>query len=178
MKGTLKPGDKLTIEMVPFDQIRKGDVLIFRRTHEEQNDFIAHRVSRITRKGLSTKGDNCFDLDKESVQKENVIGKVILFVRRGKVRRAWNGCAGQMRAALLHTRLHVMKWLKFFLRKPYKKLKSTGMIAKLWHPDIELVQFVAPEGSFVKYLHKCKTVAVYWNNKSFSEVKRPFDLIL
>ncbi len=177
MKGTFKPGDKLIIEIVPFKQIKKGDVIIFRRMREEQSDFIVHRVSRITANGLTTRGDNCFDQDKEPVNEENLIGRVIQYDRIGKARRACNGGAGQIRASWSHGWLHAEKWLKFVLRKPYVKLRGTGLIAKLWNPDIEGVHFDAPDGPFSKYLHKGKTVAIFRENKKCCMVKRPYDFI-
>jgi signal peptidase I len=175
MKGTFKPGNKLIMEIVPFDKIKKGDVIIFRRIQEEHSDFIVHRVAEIICKRLITRGDNCFDQDKEPIKEENVIGRVIRYDWNGKIRLVRNGGIGRMRAALLHGRLHAVKGLKFFLRKPYVTLRRTGLLAKLWHPDIEGVQFEAPDGPFVKYLHKGKSVAISLGNKKFCLVKRPFD---
>lgn len=177
MKGTFKPGDKLFIEKAPFEQIKKGDVIIFKRAYEGKNDFIVHRVARITPIRLVTRGDNCRHKDHDFVSKDDTIGRVIRCDRMGKASPVCNGVTGQMRAFILHGRLRATKWLKSVLRKPYIKLRKAGLIAKIWHPDIERFYFESPDGPFVKYLHKGKTVAISREKSKFCLVKRPFDFI-
>lgn len=177
MLGTFQPGDKLIFEKIPFNQINKGDVIIFRRIREDQSDFIVHRVAGITAAGLVTRGDNCFDQDTERVSEKDLIGRVIRYDRSNKILLVCNGDTGQMRAAVLHGRLHAVKWFKYFLRKPYLTLRRTELIEKIWHPNIESIHFNSLDGPFIKYLHKGKTVAISRGKKRFSLVKRPFDFI-
>jgi signal peptidase I len=178
MKGTFKPGDKLTIEKVPLARIKKGDVMIFRRTREEKSDFIVHRVADIAANGLVTRGDNCQFSDDGCLAAEDIIGRVVQYERRGKVRRTRNGAPGNLQASVLHGRLHAVRSLKFFLRKPYAKLRESGVIARLWQPDIEAVHFETPDGPLVKYMHKGKTVAICWKRTNRWLAKRPYDFIL
>lgn len=178
MKGTFKPGDRLAIEKVAFDQIKKGDVIIFRRMREEKNEFIVHRVVKTTTKELVTRGDNCRVSDEGCLAAEDIIGRVIRYDRRGRVRRAWNGGAGQLQASVLHGRLHAARSLKFFLRKPYVKLRESGIVARLWQPDIEAIHFETPDGPLVKYLHKGRTVTICWKTTDRWLTKRPYDFIL
>lgn len=178
MKGTFKPGDKLTIEKVPFVRIKKGDVIIFRRTREEKSDFIVHRVADIAANGLVTRGDNCRVSDEGCLAAEDFIGRVIQYDRRGRICQAWNRRPGQLRAAVLHSRLHAIRLLKFFLRKPYVKLRESGLVARLWQPDIKAVHFETPDGPLVKYLHKGKTVAICWKRTNRWLAKRPYDFII
>ena len=178
MRGTFKPGDKLVIENVPFDQIRKGDLVIFNRACQEKGDFIVHRVSAITSNGLVTRGDNCIDQDKELIGEKHIVGRVIQYDRRGRIRRARNGRMGQIRATLLYGRLHGVKWLKIFLRKPYVMFRKTGIIARIWQPDIEAVYFETPDGPLLKYLHHGRTVAICLKIKNRWKIKRPYDFIM
>lgn len=178
MKGTFKLGDKLIVEKVAFKQLKKGDVIIYRRTREDQNDFIAHRVTGIFSKGLITRGDNCFNHDSDPVTNENVIGRVIRYDRKEKIHRAWNGSIGRIRATLLHARQHAVGQLKCILSNPHIMLKKTGIIAKLWHPEIELIQFETPDGPLIKYLHYGKTVAIFQKSNSRFCIKQLFDLVV
>lgn len=178
MKGTFKPGDKLTIEMVAFKHIKKGDVIIFRRTHEDHNDFIVHRVAVITPNGLITRGDNCKENDIDPVQGRSIIGRVIQYNRRRKVRRTWKGCAGNIRAAVLHARANVVKWFSLFLRRPFNKLKKTGIIARLWHPTIEMILFETSDGVLLKYIHKGNTVSIKWIHNKICWTRHPYDLVI
>lgn len=178
MRGTFKPGDKLIIEKVPFDRIKKGDLIIFSRNENEEDDFIVHRVVAVNPKGLVTRGDNCFDNDKNLVIEENIVGRVIANDRRGKVHQVQNGRAGAFRAAMLHSRLQVINLVKFFLRKPYLILKKSGFITKIWQPEIDIFQFQTSDGPLVKYVHKGKTVAICWTDQHRWWVKRPFCFFL
>lgn len=178
MKGTFKPGDKLIIEKVSFNQIKNGDVLIFRRMHEKQSDFIVHRVVSRSLKGFVTRGDNSIISDKDPVLGDDISGRVIRYNRRGRILKVHNGWLGQIRANLMHIRLHLIISLKFFLRKPYIRLKKTGIIAKLWQPNVRIVQFETPVGPLIKLIHNSKTVAIFWKGKDRWPVKRPYDLII
>jgi len=178
MKGTFKPGDKLIIEKIPINMIKKGDLIIFCKINEDKNDFVVHRVVEITPNGLATLGDNCRDRDREPVIEENIIGMVIKFDRKGKIHKAYNGRLGRFRAMTLHGRLHVTKIIKFFLRKPYLTLRETGFIAKLWRPEIEVIHFETQNGPLIKYVYKGRTVAMCWTEKNHWWYQRPFDFII
>jgi signal peptidase I len=178
MKGTFKPGDKLIIEKIPFNHIKKGDLIIFRNVKHDRVDFVVHRVVQKSSDGLATRGDNCRKRDIELVIEGNIIGKVVKYNRRGKIRKAWNGGLGRLNAGTLHFRQHIIRIIKFFLRKPYLMIKESGIATKLWHPEIEIVHFDTPNGLLVKYVHNGKTIAIYWADKGHWRFRRPYDLII
>lgn len=178
MKGTFKPGDKLTIEKIPLKQVRKGDAIIFRIAKKDEDAFVVHRVVDLTPNGLVTRGDNCGEQDKELVAEENIYGRVIEYDRKGKIYRTWNSRLGMMRAGALHGRLQFIRILIFFLRKPYLMIRESGIVAKLWRPEIEIIHFETPNGPLIKYVHKDRTVAVYWTDKGHWWCRCPYDLIV
>jgi len=178
MKGTFKPGDKLIIEKVPFAQIRKGDLIIFSREADGNNDFVVHRVVDIYQNGLITRGDNCRDRDKELVIEENIIGRVIQFDRMGKIHRGWNGRRGMFWAKILGSRMHLIKVVDFFLRKPYIMIRKTGIVAKFWHPEIRIIHFETQDGALIKYVHKGKTIAICWTDTNRWQIRKLYDLII
>ncbi len=178
MKGTFKPGDKLIIETIPLIQIKRGDLIIFRVIDQEREDFVVHRVVDKKPCGLVTRGDNCREQDKELVAEENIYGRVIEYDRQGKIHKAWNGRLGMLRAGALHGRLQIIRILKFFLRKPYLMIRESGIVAKLWRPEIEIIHFETPDGPLIKYVHKGKTVAICWTEKNHWWYRQPYDFII
>jgi len=178
MKGTFKPGDRLFIEKFPVKLVKKGDLIIFSKKSGDENDFIVHRVVDLTPKDLVTRGDNCRDRDQEPVIEENIIGRVTKYDRKGKIQKAWNGRLGMLRAGALHTRLQIIRILKFFLRKPYLMIRESGIVAKLWRPEIEIMHFETPDGPLIKYVHKGRTAAIYWIDANCWQIRRLYDLII
>ena len=77
----LRKGDILTIEPVPMETIKRGDVVVF----ESEEKWIAHRVIKIrsNARGLEflLRGDSCIEFD-PAVDKENYIGSVKVFTRK------------------------------------------------------------------------------------------------
>ena len=177
MKGTFKPGDKLIIEKIPFAQIKKGDLIIFSREADGNNDFVVHRVEDIAPDGLLTRGDNCRDRDIGLVTEEQIIGRVIRFDRGGKICRARNSWLGLLKARALHGRIQVTYAVKYFFRRPYILIRNSGIFMKFWHPEIEIIHLQTPNGSLDKYVHKGKTVAIHWIGNNRWWRKRPYDLI-
>lgn len=76
----LRKGDILTVEPIPMNKIKRGDVVVF----EMEENWIAHRVIKIRNreKGLEflLRGDTCISFD-PVVNKENFIGSVSVFNR-------------------------------------------------------------------------------------------------
>ena len=83
-----------------------------------------------------------------------------------------------MRGIVLHGRLHVIRAAKFFLRKPYRLLKKTGIVARLWRPEIEVIRFATPDGPLVKFVHNGRTVASCWTAANSWWFRRPYDFII
>jgi signal peptidase I len=92
----LRIGDLLTVEPVPMETIKLGDIVVF----ESGGKWIAHRVINIRSKadglGFLLRGDTCIEFD-PVVNKENYIGSVRVFTRMNSkkvmfkgVLNAWN----------------------------------------------------------------------------------------
>ena len=124
--------------------------------------ILVHRIVKLIKKDFITRGDNNPKNDEEPVTEENLIGKVTHYERNGKIHKVWNGRLGMMRARVLHGRLHIIRCAKFLLRKPYRLIKKSGIVAKLWQPEIETIYFETQDGPLVKYIHKGRTVASCW----------------
>ena len=53
-----------------------------------------------------------------------------------------------------------------------------GDIIVVWKPKIRRVRFCSPEGEYVKYIHRGRTVAVWWPARNECRFRKPFDLVL
>jgi hypothetical protein len=179
MSGTFRESEKLEIIKTKFIKIKPGDVVVFINTKKgEKVQHCLHRVASLVDKGWITRGDNNPRKDEVPVTEENLVGKVTHYERNGKIHKVWNGRLGMLRARVLHGRLHIIRTAKFFLRKPYRWLKRSGIVAKLWQPEIETIHFQTQDGPMVKYIHKGKTVASCWNDTNRWWFKRPYDFVI
>jgi len=178
MKGTFKPGDKLFVEKLPLSQIKRGDAIIFSNKNKSKDEFVVHRVVNKGPGGLVTRGDNNPYQDKELVTEENVIGKVARRERNGKIYKVWGGGLGILKAKALHGRIQAIRVLKNFLGKPYRILKKSGIIPRIWRPEIETIHFETRDGPLIKYVHKGKTVAMHWTDKNGWWYRQPYDFII
>lgn len=81
MEPTLHGGDVLTVEAVPFNSLRVGDIIVFCDPRQKPQKIV-HRIVEIRRGKLWTKGDANFRRDAFWVMPSHVVGRV-KEVRRG-----------------------------------------------------------------------------------------------
>lgn len=179
MTRTFKKGDYLFFQNFPITEIKCGDTIVFEdNISNEPKKQCVHRTIHKSEQNLITRGDNNPKNDEEPVTKKNLVGKVTHYERNGKIHKVWNGRLGMLRARVLHGRLHAIRAIKFLLRKPYRLLKKTGVVSKLWRPEIETIYFQTPDGLLVKYIHKGRTVASFWTDTNRWWFKRPYDFVI
>lgn len=179
MHGTLKQGDSLKIKKTSLAELHLGDVITFTSIQRNnQTNELVHRIIKMLFIGPITRGDNNSKNDEEPVTEKNLIGKVTHYERNGKIHKVWNGRLGMLRARVLHGRLHLIRSMKFFLRKPYRLVKKTGIVAKLWRPEIQTIHFQTQDGPLVKYVHNGRTVAKYWKKNNHWWFRRPYDFVI
>ncbi|MCX6558538.1 MAG: signal peptidase I [Candidatus Aminicenantes bacterium] len=179
MKGTFKPGDNLFVNSIFLKKLNKGDILVIKSQDSKLIDKkLVHRIVNKSDNTSITRGDNNPQNDDEPVTEENLIGKVTYYERKGKIHKVCNGRIGLIWARVLHGRLHIIRAMKFFLRKPYRLLKKTGIIARLWRPKIETIYFETQDGPLVKYIHKDRTVASCWVDSKRWWFRRPYDFVI
>ena len=179
MKRTFRNGDYLYIQEFSLDRLHPGDIVVVHSQASEiaKNHYV-HRVVGITEEDLLTCGDNNPGNDIEPVTEKNYIGRVTCYERNGKIHKVWNGRLGMMRARVLHGRLLVIRAAKFFLKKPYRMIKKTNIVAKFWRPEIETIFFETHDGPLIKYIHKDRTVASCWTDSNRWWFRRPYDFVI
>ena len=91
-------GDLLEVSTATTNEIKRGDCVAFRIDNKE---FVAHRV--VSAKGyLTTRGDALPAIDKEIIQPEQVVGKVVCIYRLGRPIRVWDGFVGRIAGNFYH----------------------------------------------------------------------------
>jgi signal peptidase I len=175
MAPTFSPGQILYVN-TRFCTIEPGDVVVFR--FKESESQVAHRVISISECGPITRGDNNLQIDLNPILPDQVIGRVEKADFRGRVRPVACGWRGLCRARFLRKRLLIKRLVRRGLGKPYWWLKCSGIVTKLWHPEIVTINFKTPDGPLVKYIHKGRTVASCWTDSNLWWFKRPYDFII
>ncbi len=172
MNGTFRPGDLLYVEAVDSEDVRPGDVVLF--FSGDGDVFLTHRVVARTAFGLLTRGDAHPLPDPAPVATERLVGRVHFCERQGRVRPVWGGWAGRLWATLLRLRRRLLQAMGF----PYRVLRRSGLVRRLWRPAVKGVHLESAEGPVVKYVHGRRTVACWWPEDGRFWCRRPYDLVI
>jgi hypothetical protein len=57
-------------------------------------------------------------------------------------------------------------------------LEQSGVVLRIWQPEIETIQFQAQDGSLVDCAHKGKTKASGWTGTNRWWLERPYDFVI
>ncbi|MBN1667095.1 MAG: S24 family peptidase [Anaerolineales bacterium] len=82
MHPLLQPGDTLLAQVVPLQDLRRGDLLVVRRA----TDFVTHRLILQDGDTWIIKGDRSTQAD-PAIQPDQVLGRVIAIERHGRTKR-------------------------------------------------------------------------------------------
>lgn len=174
MTGTFRGGDMLITREVAFEAIRPGDVIAFRTPESNDDALVVHRVVARAADGLITRGDACGAPDVARVQPGDLIGRVIQARRGTRLHHVPGGFAGRWWAHFLHLRRGVL----VAARLPYRWLRATDLVRRVWRPTVTRVSLMTTQGPVVKYLCGARTVAVWRPEAKAYWCKKPYDLVL
>ena len=173
MRSTFSPGEILYVRP-HANEVKPGDVIVYRRGDE----YVVHRVRTITSDGIVARGDNNLHEDQDLVKFEQVIG-VVNEVDTGKEIRIVNGGKkGLWLARLRWSFSSIINWMRPVVGAPYRWLKSSRLMAKIWHPNVIQVKTVSSSGPMIKYIAGRKTVATWIPDLKRFQCKRLYDLVV
>ena len=181
MRGTFRFGDCLEIERADLDDIRCGDIVIYHGSKPDAPDGATELVHRIVSKkteGLVARGDNNLHPDPVLVSRANLVGRVWCFFHNGKRFRVKGGHLGLFYARILHRLITARKWIRILGGGAYRGIRLSGLIRRVWHPDIAVIRFMTEKGPLLKYIHHGRTVAWRWSEKNRFDCRKPYDLVL
>ncbi len=175
MQGTFQVGDILFAESITSEDVRRGDVLaFFSSRRDKMRDVVVHRVVARVSEGLITQGDAMRLPDANPVCAQNLLGRVIQVQRSGRVYPVKNGWRGRLWARYVRLRRRLLS----LGRVPYRWLRASSIVRRLWRPPVASVTLATSEGLMVKYLCGGKTVAFWQPETSTYWCRKPYDLVL
>lgn len=180
MLGTFRPGDCLVVIPISLDDVRVGDVVIFRNLENtsHENDVWVHRIVSVRQGRFTTRGDNNSYNDLGFLTKDKLLGKVTHALRDGKTCKVWGGMWGFLWARCLHARHPLMYLFRRSFGCYYRWLKESRFASKLWKPTITKLGLQTKEGLLVKYINNNHTVARWWIQQNNFDCRKPFDLVI
>lgn len=184
MSGTFRNGDWLIVEPASLAALRPGDVVVYRRPADWKirSERIVHRVMAVVNGGVILRGDFNPRSDIDVIFEDDLLGRVTHFQRSGRVRPVTNGLPGLVRGRLLHLWYggqRALWWgLLWLVRVPYRWLKRSGIVRRLWQPQIQRIRLQSPDGMVIKYVWRGRTVARFWPQQRLMVWQRPFDLVI
>ncbi len=175
MAGTFRSGDMLIVRDVTFAAIRPGDVVAFRAPGQvDDASLIVHRVAACDVDGLMTRGDACAAPDTARVRFCDLVGRVVQAQRGVHVRPIVGGWVGHWWARCLRLRRRIL----LAARLPYRWLRASGLVRRVWRPAVTQVSLMTARGPVVKYLCGARAVAVWQPEAKAYWCKKPYDLVL
>ena len=179
MAGTFRPGDCLVVKSAAWEQIRAGDVVVFRgRSADEEKNEIVHRVLSVQPGGLLTRGDANPQPDSDLVAEEDLVGVVSGYERAGRLHPVQGGWRGRLGVAWLRL-IQRIRWVFILLLRPiYRLLRRLGWVSFFWRPELTEIHLETAHGPLVKYIYRRRTVAQYWRKSGYFEVHKPYDLVI
>ena len=183
MRGTFSFGDRLIIERVRLAGVRPGDVVVYRdMSCGGHLEMVVHRVMGVTPGGLVVRGDNNNSDDGILVTRNNFIGKVSHVEKGGRSAPVRGSSSGLMIARALHgwslLRDEMWKIIRMTGRWPYRLLRGSGLVRRLWKPSILQIQLMTASGPLIKFVYKNRTVGLAWPEKDYAAYRKPYDLVL
>jgi signal peptidase I len=173
MQPTFKPGQLLYVRP-DVEDIKPGDVLVYK----QKERYIVHRVLDLDNDTFITRGDNNARADRNPVQRQQVVGRVEINEDKSRASTVKRGSLGLWQALFISLSKIAIPSLRLVIGWPYRVVKRTNILPRLWRPKIMRLRLQSGGGVIVKYIHNQKTVATWDMSKGTFGCKRPFDLVI
>ena len=173
MQPIFKTGQLLYVRPDVQD-VKPGDVVVY----EQEGRTIVHRVVLVGENGYITRGDNNQFADTGVVSPDQLIGRVEINEHRDGITLVRGGRGGLWLARLGSITRRLEPGLRLVIGWPYRLLKASRFMARLWKPTIYMVHLKTDTGTIVKYIYRKKTVAVWDTDRGSFDCRMPFDLVI
>ena len=178
MNPTLKVGDGLTVIPYEDENIRIGDVVVFRSS--ESDRYIVHRVISVDSRGIRTKGDNNNKVDSWILHPEDIVGRVTSAQRGNKSIIIHGGTHGRLLAPMLWTIKRVKIVINRILSPVYQILIRMnflkGILSRLI--STQILYFKRPNGIEMQLIMGRWVIGRYSPVGSRWIIRRPFRLFV
>jgi signal peptidase I len=154
--------------------IRPGDVIVYRL----EDKYVVHRVIGLRVEGYLTRGDNNNFIDDALVQPEQVMGIVDAMDTGQDMHSVSGGRKSLWVAQLRWQNRRLFNSIRNYIGAPYRWLRASHWIVKVWHPEIARLYLNSPDISWVKYIYHGRTVACWSPETRQLTCQKPFDLVI
>ncbi len=173
MRSTFVSGQVLYVHPLS-DTPTPGDVVVYRKGSVN----VVHRVKNVLETGFVTRGDNNPYEDDQLVSPAQLIG-VVKKAGLGQTSRPVRGGRwGLFRAQVRWKAMELDNWLRPVIGAPYRWLKRSRFVPRIWHPAITTLQVHTEDCLMIKYINRGKTVATWLPELYQFRCKRIYDLVL
>lgn len=155
-------------------KLRPGDVIVYRKGEY----FIVHRVITVNGACVMTRGDNNSREDSDQIQLSQIVGAVEQVDDWGNTRQVTGGHKGLFLARLRWGFSAIFTWASPVVGAPYRWLKSSKLMIRIWHPKVIQVKTNSSLGPMIKYIVGGKTVATWIPNYKRFLCKRLYALVI
>ncbi|MCK4807462.1 MAG: hypothetical protein KAT09_07435 [Candidatus Aegiribacteria sp.] len=174
MRTAFRPGDCIIFEEVPFDRLRKGDVIVYSSDSVPGMDVI-HRIVEKHDEYLEVRGDDNPQDSTEDISFQRVLGRVVAVERERQGRKPVpGGKYGSLRAKFVSREGMPRKVARWF----YSLLRRSGIIRLLWQPEIETISLATDAGSVIRLVSSGKTVGKWCEERKILVLRKPWDLVV
>ncbi len=181
MKPLFKEGDLLFVRAVSFFKVKRGDVVVFKGNLDSHKTTV-HRVIKVSKGGLVTRGDANRYNDRRPVLPEDLIGRVDILERNGNFYKVYNGTPGYVVGMIFRIIYSSYRLLRKLFGFPYRILRDSKvvrrLIARFFSPKFDRILIQTPQGLLVKFIYKGKVVATFLPGKDRFRCVKPFDFFL
>jgi signal peptidase I len=178
MRGTFRQGDLLTVAPARVEYLRPGDIIVFFRQDNDDRKIVVHRTLRRLPEGLVTCGDAAAHEDVGVVTEHNLVGRVCFKNRNGRTSTVHGGWIGLCQGCWLHFYWRTRRQTVRAIQKPYAVLRASGIIPRLWKPEIFRVRVNSEYGPCIQHIWKNRIIARFWLEERRFECKKPWDLFI
>ncbi len=179
MNPTLREPE--VMEIMPYDSrlLCIGDVALFVPPKSEQ--MVVHRIIRITRAGITTRGDNNKLEDSYFLRPDRIKGQVVAAWRgRQKCRKIAGGLQGRLIGHWNHWRCVLDRGMSPLLHPVYQAISHSGVIARMlpapWQPRV--IVFHARGKDQFQLLLGQHIIGRYDEYRHQWQIRRPFRLFV
>lgn len=178
MRPTLKPGDGLTVISYGRKKIKAGDVVLFR--HPQEGHKIVHRVVAVGLQAIRTRGDNNVQIDPWTLQKADIIGRVVSAWRKNRSVVVPGGMCGMVMALAIRAMKKVKLHLSGLFSPVYLRLERSGLfnVCLPLIPRMRLLSFEKPQGTELQLLMGARPIARRTAGSGKWQISRPFRLFI
>lgn len=175
MHPTFKPGQLLYIRPT-MNGLSVGDVIVYSDHNQKIN--VVHRVVKIKDGLVYTRGDNNPYNDVNPIHPKDILGVVVKVNQNGSIASVQGGKAGYRRLQHQAKRNRIAHFLKSLLFPFYRNIKASGIVPKIWHPEIKKIHLETQNGFVIKYVSRNRTVAQWDSVSKRFTYQHPYDLLI